>query len=148
MKKSFIVVLLIAVAVFVVSMMVKETQEPVVFENSTAWCDNAEEVQTFQQPIPIIWTAKFGGCLVSCQGASFMRVPADEKYPAFAAYYPDKNGGYFTEEFNPIPEEFQDSNLLLKITGDWTEITEDHPQTVFGGKCVPIVNIKEIDVVE
>lgn len=57
-------------------------------------CDNYEEIQDFEKPIPVIWTAKLDGCLVSCYGASFTRVPSDRKYPHFAGYYPDVSGKY------------------------------------------------------
>ncbi|GEM_PF-4614370 len=118
---------------------VKETQE--------AWCDNQNEVQDFDKAIPIVWTARLDGCLVSCQGASFTKTVDDGKYPRFAGYYPDTNGNYYSDEFNPIPEKYQAKGLILKVSGDWMGIQEDHPQTVFDGKCVPIVNIKQIEIV-
>lgn len=116
-------------------------------KNQEAWCDNQNEVQDFEKPIPVVWTARLDGCLVSCQGASFTKTVDDGKYSRFAGYYPDTKGNYYSDEFNPIPEKFQIKGLVLKITGDWIGIQEDHPQTVFDGKCVPIVNIKEIEIV-
>ena len=117
-------------------------------EDYEAWCDNSDEVKTFEKPIPIIWFARMNGCLESCQGASFTKVDQNEEYPRFAGYYPDTNGEYFTEEWNPIPEKFQEKGLILRIEGDWLGIEEDHPQTVFGGKCVPIVNIRKIEIIK
>lgn len=115
--------------------------------DSEAWCDNSNEVQDFEKPIPVVWTAHFDGCLVSCQGASFTKTVDDEKYTHFAGYYPDTKGNYYSDEFNPIPEKYQNNELVLKISGDWIGIDEDHPQTVFGKKCVPIMNIKQIEIV-
>ena len=116
-------------------------------ETQEAWCDNKNEAQDFEKPIPIEWTARFGGCLVSCQGASFTKTIDDGKYPRFAGYYPDTKGNYFSDEYNPIPEKYRNKELVLKVSGDWTGIEDDHPQTVFEGKCVPIVNIKQIEIV-
>ena len=116
-------------------------------ETQEAWCDNKNEAQDFEKPIPIEWTAHFDGCLVSCQGASFTKTIDDGKYPRFAGYYPDTKGNYFSDEYNPIPEKYRNKELVLKVSGDWTGIEDDHPQTVFEGKCVPIVNIKQIEIV-
>lgn len=118
-----------------------------VMETQGAWCDNENEVQDFEKPIPVEWTARLDGCLVSCQGASFTKTVDDGKYPRFAGYYPDTKGDYYSDEFNPIPEKYQEKGLVLKVSGDWIGIQEDHPQTVFGGKCVPMVNIKQIEIV-
>lgn len=77
-------------------------------------CDNNMDIQKFEKPIPIVWTAKLDGCLMSCYGASFTRVPSDEKYPRFAGYYPDTAGKYnWDTDTNgnaggsQIPEKFQ-----------------------------------------
>lgn len=98
-------------------------------------CDNYNEVEDFEKPVPIVWTAKMDGCLVSCEGASFTRVPEDKKYPRFAGYYP---GG--------LQPEFWQDNSVLKISGDWIGIDADHPFTVFDNKCVPVIHIKTIGV--
>lgn len=98
-------------------------------------CDNYEEIEEFEKPVPIVWTAKVDGCLMSCEGASFTRVPEDKKYPRFAGYYP---GG--------LQSEFWQDNSVLKISGDWISINADHPFTVFDNKCVPIIHIKTIRV--
>ena len=75
--------------------------------SSGAWCNNSDEASDFDEQISIVWTAKMDGCLESCQGASFTKEPADDKYPRFAGYYPDTEGNYFTDNFNPIPDKFQ-----------------------------------------
>lgn len=119
--------------------------------SNEAWCDNSSEAQHFEKPISIVWTARMSGCMASCQGASFTKVVEDEKYPLFAGYYPFKGGNYTdptSENWNPIPEEFQERGLILKITGDWVGIEEDHPHLMFEGKCVPMVHIKKIEIVK
>ena len=100
-------------------------------------CDNHNEIEDFEKPIPIVWAAKMDGCLVSCEGASFTRVPEDKKYLRFA--------GYFPESFGP---ELQRDNAVLKISGDWIGIGADHPKTVFDNKCVPVIQIREIEVIK
>lgn len=108
----------------------------------SAWskCDNDQDVITFKEPKPIIWLAKMDGCLMSCQGGSFTRIDQNVKYPRFAAYLPD---GQF------IPENYKDnSDLVLKITGKWIGVDYDHYRTVFDNKCVPVVDIEKIEVVE
>ena len=111
------------------------TLAPIV--TSEPLCDNYNEVEDFEKPIPVVWTARMDGCLVSCEGASFTRVPEDKKYPRFAGYYPESFG----------PEFFQD-NAVLKISGDWVGIDADHPYTVFDNKCVPVIHINKIEVVK
>lgn len=113
-------------------------------------CDNYKEIQEFKNPIPIVWTAKFTGCLVSCWGAHFTRLPEEikYKYPRFAGYYPDAAGKYHWEKGgSQIPEKFREDGAVLKIYGKWTDIGEDHPRTVFGNKCVPTVNIERIEII-
>jgi len=120
-------------------------------EPDTAWCDNYKEVQKFKNPIPIVWTAKFTGCLVSCWGAHFTRLPegTNYKYPRFAGYYPDAAKKYHWEGGgSQIPEKFLEDDAVLRIYGKWTDIGEDHPRTVFGNKCVPIVNIEKIEIIK
>lgn len=116
--------------------------------NSSAWCDNSDEAKDFEKSIPVVWTAKMEGCLASCQGASFTRIPEDNKYPHFAGYYPDFKGSYDIDDWNPIPDKFQKPDLLLKITGILIGIQDDHSQTVFEGKCIPIVNIEKIEIIK
>ncbi len=99
-------------------------------------CDNYNEIEDFEKSIPIVWTAKMDGCLVSCEGASFTRVPGDEKYPRFA--------GYFAGLLGP---ELRQDNAILKISGDWIGIGADHPYTVFDNKCVPVIQINKIEVI-
>jgi len=115
--------------------------------DSSAWCDNSDEAIDFEYPIPIVWTAKMEGCLASCQGASFTRITEDDKYAQFAGYYPDSKGNYDIDDWNPIPDKYQKHDLFLKITGKWIGIQDDHSQTVFNGKCIPIVNIEKIEII-
>lgn len=119
-----------------------ETPEPL--------CDNESEVETFKEPVPIVWTAKLTGCLVSCFGAHFTRLPegAGYKYPRFAGYYPDLSGRYDWDGGGlQIPDKFLKDGITLKVYGNWTSIDADHPNTVFEGKCVPIVEINKIEIV-
>ncbi len=99
-------------------------------------CDNYDESGDFEKPVPVIWTARMDGCLVSCEGASFTRIPEDKKYPRFAGYYP---GG--------LQPELGQGGRALKIYGDWIGIDADHPFTVFDNKCVPVIQINKIEVV-
>ena len=143
---------LIAVAMFTFPLLSKTQTKGIsdieVGSSSDAWCSNSDEASNFYEQIPIVWTAKMDGCLVSCQGASFTKVPTDDKYPRFAGYYPDIEGNYYADNFNPIPDKFQKTGLTLKITGLWVSISDDHSQTVFQGKCIPIINIKQIEIVK
>lgn len=99
-------------------------------------CENYQEIKKFEKPIPIVWTAKLDGCLVSCEGVSFTKTSEDEKYPRFAGYY---------EDGKTIPNEFLEKGLILNVYGKWTGIDYDHPKTVFDNKCVPIVDIEKIE---
>ena len=115
-------------------------------------CDNYNEIEDFEKPIPVVWTAKMDGCLVSCEGASFTRVPAPtpegvgvptksvgkyKKYPRFAGYYPGE-----------LQAELWPDDSILKISGDWVGIDADHPHTVFDNKCVPVIQIKKIEIIK
>lgn len=100
-------------------------------------CDNHDEAEDFEKPIPVVWIAIMDGCLASCEGASFTRVPGDEKYPRFAGYY--ASGSY---------ADIGQSEDTLKIYGDWVGIGADHASTVFDNKCVPIININKVEVVK
>lgn len=140
---------------FVVNSLSTNSQMAAVSDTDTdePFCDNYEDVQDFEKPIPVIWVAKFDGCLMSCYGASFTRVPIDAKYPRFAGYYPDVNGKYNWEKNKSgnyaggqIPDIFLKEKVLLKIYGKWSGIEADHPFTVFGGKCVPFVEIERIEI--
>jgi hypothetical protein len=98
-------------------------------------CENYAEIADFEKPIPVVWTAMLDGCLVSCEGASFTRVPRDEKHPRFAGYYP---GG--------AQADLRHAGHTLKITGNWVGIGADHFVTVFDNKCVPIVHINKVEM--
>lgn len=118
-------------------------------ETEADLCDNYKEIQEFKNPVPIVWTAKLTGCLVSCYGAHFTRLPegAKYKYLRFAGYYPDAAGKYDWEKGgSQIPDKFLEDGLKLRVYGKWTGIEEDHPKTVFDNKCVPIVNIDKIEI--
>ena len=103
-------------------------------------CDNYTEITKFKEPIPVVRDAKFDGCLSSCWGAAFTRVPDDPKYPRFSGYVPDN--GY------RIADEFMKEGQIVKIYGKWTGVGFDHPYTVFEGKCVPSVDIEKIEIVK
>lgn len=121
------------------------------FDPRSELCENYKEIQDFEEPIPVIWEAKLTGCLMSCYGAHFTRIPETEnsKYPRFAGYYPDEFGKYAWDDGgnggNQIPEKFLEDGLNLKIYGKWLGIDYDHPYTVFGNKCVPILEIEKIE---
>lgn len=113
-------------------------------------CENYKEIQTFKKPIPIIWTARFDGCLMSCVAGSFTLLPksVNNTYPRFAGYYYGDSSEVDSLGEKTIPEKFQDKNLVLRISGIWGSIEADHPSSVFGGKCVPIVEIEKIEIVK
>ena len=103
-------------------------------------CDNYKDIKDFEKSIPIVWTAEYTGCLTDCEGAHFTRLPDNVKYeyPRFAAYM--RNG--------TVPDKFKENGLTLKIYGEWTGIGADHPNTVFEGQCVPLIDIDKIVVVK
>jgi len=113
--------------------------KPIIDELGWQNCDNYAEEGYFDQPVPIVWTAQLDGCLVGCEGASFTRINENALYPRFAAYVPIGE---------TIPDEYLVKGLILKITGKWLGIDEDHYRTVFNNKCVPIVDIDEIEIVK
>lgn len=115
---------------------IEAIQTPVSSATSEPLCDNYAEIEDFEKPIPVVWTASMDGCLVSCEGAAFTRVPEDKKYPRFAGYFPDSLG-----------EELLRAKAVLKISGAWIGIGADHPHTVFENKCVPIIQINKIEVI-
>lgn len=102
-------------------------------------CINHQDKQFFKEPIQIVWTAKFDGCLVSCWGASFTRVPEDSKYPRFAGYMPESG--------ERIADEYMKDGQTLKIYGKMTDISGSYG-SVFGNRCVPTVEIEKIEVVK
>ena len=124
-----------------------ETDTNTEYDELAELCDNYKEIKDFKNPIPIIWTAKFTGCLVSCQGAHFSRIPEEEnyQYPRFAGYW-NVNGGRISKDFleERTSEDFLKDNLILKIYGKWIGIDADHPYSVFNSKCVPIIEIEKI----
>lgn len=96
-------------------------------------CENHDEMEDFQEPVSVVWTAKLDGCLASCEGASFTRIPEDSQYPRFAGYSPEL-----------LEADIWQSNDILEVHGDWVGVGADHPFTVFDNKCVPIVRINKI----
>ncbi|MEX2090597.1 MAG: hypothetical protein WD989_00485 [Candidatus Paceibacterota bacterium] len=98
-------------------------------------CENQDEIETFEEAISVVWTAKMDGCLVSCEGASFTRVPENDKYPRFVGYSAEL-----------LQDDIWQDGDIVKIFGDWVGIGSDHPVTVFNNKCVPIVNINKIEL--
>lgn len=113
-----------------------------IIDTSGHECDNYTEITKFKEPIPIVWEAKFDGCMVSCWGAAFTRVPADSKHPKFAGYMP-----YMPDEGERIADKYMEEGLLLKISGKWTNIDADHV-FMFDRKCVPSVEIEKIEIVK
>ena len=75
-----------------ISEIISPTVLPIPIETPEPLCYNENEVEDFKEPVPIVWTARIDGCLVSCWGLSFTRVPGNKKYPRFFASslkYPD-----------------------------------------------------------
>lgn len=102
-------------------------------------CENKEEYGEFEKPVEVEWQARFTGCLSSCEGASFLRLPggSNNQYLSFA--------GYFNEK---IPQEFQNKEVSLKIYGEWIGVGDDYSRTVFAGRCVPIIGIRKIEILK
>ncbi len=107
-------------------------------------CENVDEMTTFEKPVPIVWEAKFGGCIQSCYGAHFTKTGKDEKYPRFSGY-PVGNEKMIIEMLDAglISEE-----TIVKITGKWVSIDDGYSVTLFGGKCAPTVDIERIEVLK
>lgn len=110
-----------------------------IIDTSGHECDNYEEIAQFEKPIPVVWETKFSGCMDSCWGAAFTRVPVDPKHPMFAGYVPD--------EGKRIPEKYLKEDLLLRISGKWTGVDADHV-FMFNRRCVPSVDIEKIEIVK
>lgn len=108
-------------------------------KNEVEVCDNYQDIEQFEKPIPVTWTAKFDGCLVGCWGAAFTRIPTDSKYPRFSAYVPDDG--------EKIDDKFLKENQTLKISGKFTGIDADHV-SVFDRKCVPTIEIEKIEIIK
>lgn len=108
-------------------------------KNDEQACDNYTEIKQFEKSVPVVWTAKFDGCLVSCWGGAFTGVPANSEHPMFAGYVPD--------EGDRINEKYLKEGLLLKITGEWTGIDSDHV-FMFNRRCVPTVEIEKIEIIK
>lgn len=103
-------------------------------------CSNGQDIKYFQNPIKIAWKAHLDECLVSCWGASFTRTDSNNlKHPRFSGYVPD-NG-------DPIPKHFIESEKELLITGQWTDVSDDHV-FLFDGRCVPTVEIEKIEYLD
>jgi hypothetical protein len=102
-------------------------------------CVNYQDKQFFKRPIPIVWTARFGGCLRSCWGAYFTRVSEDDKYPQFSGYVPDDG--------DRIADEFMKEGQILKIYGKWTDVSNSYG-FIFDNKCVPTVVITKIEIIK
>ena len=104
-------------------------------------CDNYEDRVVFKDPIPVVWEAELTGCLVSCEGAHFTRLPKDAsyKYSRFAGYL---------EDGAVIPAEFLKDGITLKVHGLWESVDADHPFTVFEDKCVPIIDMNKIEIIK
>ena len=107
-------------------------------------CINSNEIEIFDKPKPISWEAQFNGCLTSCSQGHFTKIKLSEndKYPRFEGLY---NGGQ--SQYTDISDKFMEHGLKLRIIGDWVAVDSDYANTVFDGKCVPIVEIKKIEVI-
>ena len=134
MKRLLVIIFIIgSISTLIFYVSNKKTQE------LTKECDNYKEIQHFKKPIPVVWTAKFDGCLVSCWGGAFTRIPSDPQYPRFSGYVPDSG--------NKIADEFMKKGLVLKIYGEWTDVSGSYG-SVFNNKCVPTVEIEKIEIVK
>ena len=102
-------------------------------------CDNYEDIEEFDEPISVSWTAKFNGCLMSCWGASFTRDSSDVKHTRFSAYVPDDG--------EKIADKFLETDKLLIVSGMWTGVGADHVG-VFDRQCVPTIDIESIEIVD
>jgi len=74
----------------------------------------------------------------------FTRLPESEnfKYPRFSGYF--KSGARLPDEFDRFALL---GDLTLKIHGDWIGIGDDYVNSVFGGKCTPVLDIDEVEIV-
>ncbi len=103
-------------------------------------CDNYYEIQEFDEPIPIVWTARFDGCLASCWGASFTREPHRRPTPFVFQVM-------FQTMEKRIADEFMQKGQILRVYGNWTDISHSYG-SVFGRRCVPTVEIEKIEITD
>jgi len=122
----------------------KSDTEEVVNNDNSDLCENADEMVVFEKPIPIVWESKFSGCVESCYGGTFDVTAGNEKYPAFLGY-PVKDEELLRKM---IDAESLQRDTILKVTGKLTAIDPAYANTLFGGKCVPNVDIERIDVLQ
>jgi len=159
-KKTYVFIALGIIFLFAVTTMMLSPENQTVETNSASniengglddittdrICDNYNEIQYYEEPVPVTWEARMDGCLVNCQGGSFTTTNQDSKYSRFAGYYPGKSGEYDSSVDNPIPEDYL--GKIVRVTGDWIGIDADHPLTVFNGQCVPIINIVDLEIAD
>lgn len=107
------------------------------------------EIEDFKKPIPIIWTAKLDLCATACDGASFIRVPENKKYPRFYGDF-DNSGQSIIEAIEKATGRDwpgSDVDYTYTIYGDWVGINYDGAFYVLVQNfCVPIINIKKIEI--
>ena len=142
MKKRFLIVFLLIIFVLFPLYLINVNKSKEVDkknDENIANCDNYQDAQQFESPVPIVWTAKFdGNCLSSCWGASFTKVPEDSKYPRFS--------GYVSDDGERIADEYLKEDQILKIYGNWVDVSDSYG-SVFDNKCVPTVEIEKIEIV-
>jgi hypothetical protein len=137
MKKVFKLLMIFLAIVGILSLFYVQKEDSL--KESIKECDNYNEIQQFNKPIPVVWTAKFDGCLASCWGAAFTKVPEDFQYSRFSGYVPD--------EGEKISDEYMKEGQILKIYGKWTDVSASYA-SVFNNKCVPTVEIEKIEILE
>lgn len=147
MKNNFlliIVILLISLSLVIIKAKSSFKEKPIV-QNQTIIptgtpsliCDNADEIQEFEKPIPIAWTATLDSCLGLCWGATFTRLDEEKKYPRFV--------GWALDNGKAIKDKFLVEGLKLKISGNWISIGPGYA-SIENKKCMPIVDIENIEI--
>jgi len=122
----------------------KSNTKEVANNDDSDLCENADEIVVFEKPIPIVWESKFSGCVESCYGGTFDVTAGNEKYPAFLGY--PVNDEEMLRKM--LDAESIQRDTILKVTGKLTAIDPAYANTLFGGKCVPNVDIERIDVLQ
>jgi len=89
------------------------------------------EEQTFTKPIKITWQGKVIANLEGGEAYGIKMVSQNKSNPAFYACCGTENNLWLDGK--------------VRITGNWIGITCAYQNTIFSGRCVPEVEIEEIE---
>ena len=93
--------------------------------------DKITREEIFSNPVEINWEGEVFGVLQSGNGYAIRNLDEKAKYPEFMAFWPEDKIEWLEGD--------------VKITGLFNGIDCAYQNTVFGGNCVPMVAIKNIE---